>query len=211
VLILHARGKAAAERRHLPLSTPFGDRLYRWEHALFCDEFLEKHRRLDRLRTAAIRAELAVLIPPLKRAAKVLVHRDLQSSNILLRRGEPVFIDFQGMRLGPATYDLASLLCDPYVELPTAEVECLLDYYVARTPEGEAVRRVFWTAAVQRLAQALGAYGRLGAHPATAWFLHYVPPALCALRVALAHLDGFQELRQTVHELGEEPEREVRP
>lgn len=58
-----------------------------------------------------------------------LVHRDFQSQNILIRKGEASFIDFQGMRPGLAQYDLASLLCDPYVEISSEERTHLLAYY----------------------------------------------------------------------------------
>ncbi len=59
----------------------------------------------------------------------VLVHRDLQSQNVMIVNGEPVFIDFQGMRLGSPFYDLGSLLYDPYVEIGEAERVALLKYY----------------------------------------------------------------------------------
>jgi aminoglycoside/choline kinase family phosphotransferase len=123
----------------------------------------------------AARAELETLIPVLLSAPRVLLHRDLQSSNILLVRGKPVLIDFQGMRFGPAMYDLASLLCDPYVNLPPPLAEALLDDYVSRIPNGEQRRDEFPVAAAQRLAQALGAFGRLGHTPATSGFLRHIP------------------------------------
>lgn len=49
---------------------------------------------------------------------RALVHRDFQSRNVVYYRGRYGLVDFQGARLGPAQYDLASLLHDPYVQLP---------------------------------------------------------------------------------------------
>ena len=60
------------------------------------------------------------------------LHRDMQSRNIMLKDGNCYFIDFQGGRLGPVQYDLASLLIDPYVGLAPEEQAHLLDYALNR-------------------------------------------------------------------------------
>ncbi len=94
---------------------------------------------------------------------RVLVHRDFQSQNIIIRDGQAYLIDFQGMRPGLAEYDLASLLYDPYVQLSAAERKELLEFY--RTEAGvtdPAFAEKFQLCAMQRLMQALGAYGFLG-------------------------------------------------
>jgi mannose-1-phosphate guanylyltransferase len=201
VVRLHGAATAAARRRGLTLPAPFARKLYLWEQNLFCEEFLQRHARLPPPRLARIRRELRGLIPALLDLPQVLVHRDLQSSNILLpaRGGRPVFIDFQGMRFGPAAYDLASLLCDPYVRIPGGAVDHLLAYYRARLPAAAGDPAHFWMAAVERLAQALGAYGRLGAQPPTAHFLRHVPAGLRAMRGALEHIDGLPGLKEWLH------------
>src|SRR5213078_4022853 len=122
------------------------------------------------------KAELAALaaLAPLKEIAKwlasfprVLVHRDFQSQNIIIQNGQAKLIDFQGMRPGLAEYDLASLLFDPYVELSAAERSELIDYYRQKqTDNGRKVNGQFddtlQLCAMQRMMQALGAYGFLG-------------------------------------------------
>lgn len=175
VLILHGAATRSAERRPIELAPAFDRRLFLWEHNLFCEEFLRKHCGFANSLIVAARAELETLVPLLQAAPRVLLHRDLQSSNILIRKGQPVLIDFQGMRFGPAAYDLASLLCDPYVNLPVPLVEDLLAAYSTRVLDGEQRRNEFPVAATQRLAQALGAFGRLGHTPATAGFLRHIP------------------------------------
>jgi aminoglycoside/choline kinase family phosphotransferase len=192
---LHYRGGPAARRRRLPLAPPFGPRLYRWEEDLFMREFLVRNLHVDEPATAAIRREFAVVRRALAPLPPVLLHRDLQSSNILLRRGRPVLLDFQGMRYGPALYDLASLLCDPYVELAPELQESLLTYAVRIAPRGALNPEVFWPAAVQRLAQALGAYGRLSADPATRQFSRYFAPGMRMMLRALDRVAGFPRLR----------------
>jgi len=79
-------------------------------------------------------------------------------------------------------YDLASLLCDPYVELPDDAQNELARCYAERSG---ASLDLFWTAAVQRLVQALGAYGRLAALPGAGRFRAHIPAALRMLDRAL--------------------------
>ena len=111
-----------------------------------------------------------------------LIHRDLQSSNILFRgKTAPVLIDYQGMRAGPVAYDLASLLCDPYAALPADAQAALLRYYARRHPDGRAIAAAFPAAALQRLCQALGAYATLSRRPGMARFADYIPAALAQL------------------------------
>ena len=136
------------------------------------------------------------------RQPPVLLHRDLQSSNVMVVRGRAVLIDFQGMRLGPAAYDLGSLLCDPYVSLGETMQRRLLALYAEYTAEdADALWPVFCHAAVQRLVQALGAYGRLSSRPDTAGFRRHIRPALSLLARVLTHLDKSPYLRDLVHEM----------
>jgi N-acetylmuramate 1-kinase len=193
---LHSRGAAAARRARLRLMAPFSPELYRWERDFFATQFLAGRLHAARPQIEAIRRELALVAGRLQRAPHVLIHRDLQSSNILLRRGRPVFIDFQGMRLGPAVYDLASLLADPYVALPPALQDQLLDSYTRRSGHAQAIQDLFWWAVIERLAQALGAYARLSELPGMADFARHIPPAIEMMRRALEHVDGLPALRK---------------
>lgn len=186
----------AARRQRLPLSKPFNRDLYDWEQSFFCEHFVQRHMQLDDKDIKAIRRELARLTPLLLRAPRVLIHRDLQSSNVLVTGGKTVLIDFQGMRFGAAAYDLASLLCDPYVNLAPDLRDELLDYYAERARNGDTARALFWVAAVERLAQALGAYGRLGANPATASFRRHIPAGVRQLLQAVTRAGTLPALRR---------------
>lgn len=192
---LHGQATQAARRRPIELSMPFTRHLYEWEQNLFCEQFLSRHLGVEAGKLALIRQELARLIPVQTRVPRVIIHRDLQSSNVLVKQGEIFLIDFQGMRLGTAAYDLASLLCDPYVNLPDDIRSELLDYYLGIVPDGKSTQSLFWVAAVERLAQALGAFGRLGAIPATSYFLKHIPSGVRQLRHALTHVPGLPTLK----------------
>src|SRR5262249_13219008 len=122
------------------------------------------------------------------------------------RNGEAYLIDFQGMRPGLAEYDLASLLYDPYVDLPETERGELTAYYRARQLEnGIAINGEFdlkfRLCAMQRLMQALGAYGFLGLMKGHKHFLKHVPAALKSLQCIVARIEGLRELEKTLLEL----------
>jgi N-acetylmuramate 1-kinase len=200
VLLLHRKGLRAAKAARVRLMPPFAPPLYRRERQLFAREFLAGRLGLGDRATRAVLRDLERVARRLLRAEPVLVHRDLQSSNIFLRGSRPVFIDFQGMRVGPATYDLASLLCDPYVCLPRQMQETLLEYYASKSPDPAAVRGLFWWAAVQRLAQALGAFARLSGIPGMHAFSGHIKPGLVMLSRAVQQTGGLDALAEVVVE-----------
>ena len=140
------------------LIDPFDDETWAWEHNLFRKHCLGTRFQMEMPKAAA--DELANVAALLEREPKALVHRDFQSTNVLWKGGELAFIDFQGMRLGPAAYDLASLVYDPYVKLTEGERRALVALYAKKSGREDIVK-VLPYAAVQRLVQCLGAYGRL--------------------------------------------------
>jgi NDP-sugar pyrophosphorylase family protein/aminoglycoside/choline kinase family phosphotransferase len=177
---LHTTASDLAVQRGLEMEPAFDAALYRWEHDLFRNHLLGKRYGLEEF-PAGVADELAQAAARLLAAPRVVVHRDFQSSNVLVRRGRIALIDFQGMRLGPAAYDLASLLCDPYVQLAPAVRRRLLARYAALCPaQGAAVETLFAWGAVQRLVQALGAFGRL-AGLGHARFAGFIAPAAVTL------------------------------
>jgi hypothetical protein len=127
------------------------------------------------------------------------VHRDFQSQNTIIRNAQAYLIDFQGMRPGLAEYDLASLIYDPYIELSHDERAELIAYYRARqlangiVADGEFDLKLC-LCAMQRLMQALGAYGFLGLVKGHKHFLQYIPGAMRTLRDSLSHIDGLEPL-----------------
>lgn len=201
VLTLHTRGTRAAQRAHLRLMPAFDAETYRWERDLFAEQVLKKHLHWPPARVRAAKLELARVAQRLLDAPPVLVHRDLQSSNILIHNSRPAFIDFQGMRYGAAAYDLASLLCDPYVMLDEPTQASLLHYYLSRSPNAAVTRACFHPAAIERLAQALGAYVRLGHLPGMERFLLHIHPAAEQLRRALKQVPGLPILTRAAAEL----------
>ena len=192
LVLLHSIPRRVTSR--VALEPPFDAELYAWERNLFAAHFLRGHLELPRQDIRQIDAELSPLADTLLSTPCVLLHRDMQSSNVLLKGRDLAIIDFQGMRMGPAAYDVASLLCDPYVMLDAKLQDNLLDYYLDHAPHAESTQATFHAAAIQRLAQALGAYGRLSALPQTRRFAQHIQPACTMMLRMIEHLDGLPHL-----------------
>jgi len=122
------------------------------------------------------------------------LYRDFQSRNILLREGEPFFVDYQGGRKGALQYDIASLLFDAKADLPPDVRQDLLNHYLDALGhyikfDREAFLRHYYAYVYVRIMQALGAYGFRGFYERKAHFLQSVPYALKNLRWLLHHAE----------------------
>jgi aminoglycoside/choline kinase family phosphotransferase len=122
------------------------------------------------------------------------LYRDFQSRNIMLRDGNPFFLDYQGGRKGALQYDIASLLYDGKADLPPELREQLLAHYLERLADfirvdRQAFMRHYYAYVYIRIMQALGAYGFRGYYERKAHFLQSVPYALKNLRWLLHHVE----------------------
>lgn len=119
----------------------------------------------------------------LKADSNYFLYRDFQSRNIMIRDGEPYFIDYQGGRKGALHYDLASLLFDAKADLPHKVRSELLQYYISAVKryieidEPEFIQMFFGYVLI-RIMQALGAYGFRGFYEKKEHFLKSIPYAI---------------------------------
>ena len=119
------------------------------------------------------------------------LYRDFQSRNIMLKDGEVYFIDYQGGRKGALQYDLASLLYDAKANIPEAEREELLEFYLDELGQYKRIDRekfksLFEGYVLIRIMQAMGAYGFRGFYEKKEHFLKSIPFALKNLETLLA-------------------------
>jgi aminoglycoside/choline kinase family phosphotransferase/GTP:adenosylcobinamide-phosphate guanylyltransferase len=171
----------------------------------FVDAFLNGYLDLT-LEFEALRSEFEHLASEtLQRALVGLMHRDLQSRNIMVADNRFYLIDFQAARAGPLQYDLASLLLDPYVELPESLQAELLDYALDLAvnrcdADPDDFRIGYRYCALSRNLQVLGAFGFLSRVRSKTFFEPYIAPAVRSLARRLARFGGdeFKELRQLV-------------
>ena len=122
------------------------------------------------------------------------LYRDFQSRNIMLRDGEPYFLDYQGGRQGALQYDIASLLFDAKADLPLALRQELLDEYLEQVAshiavDREAFLRHYYAYVFIRIMQALGAYGFRGLYEGRPVFVQSIPYALKNVRWLLNNVE----------------------
>jgi aminoglycoside/choline kinase family phosphotransferase len=121
------------------------------------------------------------------------LYRDFQSRNVMLRDGQPFFVDYQGGRKGALQYDIASLLFDGKADLPPEIRQHLLNHYLDClgnyiTVDREAFMKHYYAYVYVRILQALGAYGYRGFFERKPHFLKSVPYALKNLRWLAGHV-----------------------
>jgi len=201
VVKLHCLPEEAGRAIQKNLPAAFDPALYRWEQNYFFENCLGRYFGVEEKELSEL-TELPALRGIAERLGnrpRVLVHRDFQSQNIIIRNAQAHLIDFQGMRPGLAEYDLASLLFDPYIILSRAECEELLADYEAKrnaalSPVPAQFREIFCLCGVQRLMQALGAYGFLGLVKGNKAFLNHIPAAMTSLRSLVSEIDDLKQL-----------------
>lgn len=162
-----------------------------WELHYFVKHFVEGLRKSDL--SVEDRATLSEAIHRLCEEIaswpRVLCHRDFHSRNLMSHGGELFWIDFQDARMGPATYDLVSLLRDAYVDLPEDLVAERAEEFRQQALPGEArdvYARRFELMAVQRNLKALGTFGYMKTVRGTDVYEPYVPRTLAHARRTLA-------------------------
>lgn len=177
--------------KDLEMMPPFTTETYEWEQGYFIEHFVGSHLGRDGSPLQES-PELKSLSTRLGRSHRHLVHRDLQSQNVILSEGKAFLIDFQGMRRGHQEYDLASLIYDPYLDHSADDRERLLAMWEDITEE-RPIPQLLRDCAVQRLMQALGAFGNIVENYGNEWYRPHLPTAARILREVIADSE-FEEV-----------------
>lgn len=179
----------------------------RWETTYFKENLLGVHWGMDDAEMVGLDAEFDYLARLADALPKVLIHRDFQSENIVVGTdGGLGFVDFQGARVGPYAYDIMSLSMDPYIELDDDQRFELRRFYhrgiTGRDDCPPALRHINSAefadnsnlVGLQRIMQALGAFGFLGHRRGKPAYLEHIPRGSRHLRLLLderKRLGGF--------------------
>ncbi len=140
----------------------------------------------------------ARIVDELAAEPRVLCHRDYHSRNLMLREASLYIIDFQDARMGPDTYDLASLLRDSYVDIADRELDELIAYFLAvkGCTDGSEFRRRFDLMSLQRNLKALGTFGYQTMTRRNPVYIQYIPRTLRYARTTLERYTRFARLRE---------------
>jgi tRNA threonylcarbamoyl adenosine modification protein YjeE len=126
------------------------------------------------------------------------VLRDFHSPNLLWlpeREGAARvgLLDFQDAVMGPAAYDVASLLQDARVDVPELMEVSLLGHYVRKRGEIDAAFepadfiRLYAILAAQRASKILGIFARLDRRDGKPQYIRHIPRIWSYLQRSLAH------------------------
>lgn len=184
---------------------PFDYKTLSWETEYFAEHFAGTFLKRQDLINEKIIKEFSTLAKEVQKQPIVAMHRDFQSQNIYIKEGNVYFIDFQGARTGPLFYDAASLINDPYVNLKDHSKQKLFEFYY-NLVSGKGIykdnfysaRKGFLNASLQRIMQALGAYGNLGINKGKTAFLQHIQPAVVTLEKLLEQSEDYFELKKII-------------
>ncbi len=208
--VLQRRGAQLASPEYLPYGLAFDVEKLTWELQFFATHFLGAHRGcvLSAPERLVLDEQFHALARALSDEPRVLCHRDYHSRNLMVHAGGLHLIDFQDARMGPDTYDLASLLRDSYVDLAEAEVDRLMARFVAlKTRDaaahigadyGRDFRRRFDRMALQRNLKALGTFGFQATSRRNTLYLRDAPRTLAHVRANLERNPTFDRLRSAL-------------
>ena len=135
------------------------------------------------------------------------MYRDFQARNVMVKNGEPWFIDFQGGRCGPVEYDVASFLWQARAAYPDSLREHLIDTYIDslgryRKVDTVSFRKRLMHFVLFRTLQVLGAYGFRGYFERKQHFIESIPQAIGNLKELLNAGVGAEEYPYMVEVLG---------
>jgi N-acetylmuramate 1-kinase len=151
----------------------------------------------------AIRHEFEVIAELLAGQPRVFTHRDYHSRNLMVDGVRLGVIDFQDALMGPATYDLASLLRDAYIQLDETLVDDLIAYYLDQLAERRCVwtnraafRRLFDLTSIQRNLKAAGRFVYIDRVKGNPKFLADIPRVLSYVKRNLHKYPELEALRK---------------
>jgi len=190
------------------INPPFTGDFFFNELEMSREFYVEKLMGVSAAAAEALRPLLRRLADNISRHPYVLCHRDYHGQNIHIFNEKLYLIDYQDLRMGPDTYDLASLLRDRgVVRILGEETELeLVDYYAewrvhglpARTelPQGErrSMRRRYFETLLQRSIKILGTFAKQPLTRGRMWYLDFIPPTLESVRSCVRELPEYGSL-----------------
>ncbi|HVF91292.1 MAG TPA: phosphotransferase [Blastocatellia bacterium] len=211
VKIQEASGLAAGSdyvARHLAFDEP----KLRWELGFFFANYFTRYLglKMDSAMANGVQQDFRAICSELAARPRVLTHRDYHARNLMMTGGAMFIIDHQDARMGPASYDLASLVNDPYTSLGGELSASLIERFIemkARSSEPLASTGEFRAELelmnVQRMLKAVGTYSYQAAALDNLTYVDYIEPAIERALVSISALGRFERLRELLEKTRE--------
>lgn len=209
---IQAATATAIARDSIVSRLAFDEAKLMWELNFFLEHYFGSYRKetLTHGQTAELKVELNDVAAELSACPRVLCHRDYHSANLMLdKRGAIRIVDHQDARMGPASYDLVSLLLDRQPAPPSlAEVRThrlfLLD---ARRSCGldaidpDDFSKEFRLMTIQRGLKAIGTFScQTGVYGRGAFYEKHIRPTFLIVLQAAEWLERFPVLQRMIKE-----------
>ena len=202
----------AFERDSISSRLAFDEPKLAWELNFFFDHYFGslRHESLSHGQTAELKSELNDIAAELAACPRVLCHRDYHSANLLVdKQGRIRIVDHQDARMGPATYDLVSLLTDRQPQPPSlAEVRAHRLFFLdARRQQGlpaidpDDFSKEFRLMTIQRGLKAIGTFSyQTAVCGRGAFYEKHIRPTLQIVQQAAEWLERFPVLQRMINE-----------
>jgi len=209
---IQAATSKAFERDSIASRLAFDEAKLSWELNFFFEHYFGSYRKekLTHGQTAELKAELNDIAAELAAVPRVLCHRDYHTANLMLDSGREVrVVDHQDARMGPASYDLVSLLMDRQPETPSlAEVRAhrlfFLDTrrrYGLEAIDPDDFGREFRLMTIQRGLKAVGTFScQTGVYGRGAFYERHIQPTFRIVLQAAEWLERFPVLQRMIKE-----------
>ncbi|HYW71000.1 MAG TPA: phosphotransferase [Pyrinomonadaceae bacterium] len=206
-----ATGKAC-ERDSISSRLAFDEAKLSWELNFFFEHYFLNYRKetLTHGQAAELKVELNDIAAELAGVSRVLCHRDYHTANLMLdRQGQVRIVDHQDARMGPASYDLVSLLMDRQPGPPSlAEVRShrlfFLDTrrrYGLEAIDPDDFSREFRLMTIQRGLKAVGTFScQTAVYGRGAFYERHIHPTLLIVLQAAEWLERFPVLQRMIKE-----------
>jgi aminoglycoside/choline kinase family phosphotransferase len=182
----------------------FDEAKLRWELGFFFVNYVNKYLGLKLIpaQSNAIQQDFKALCGELASRPRVLTHRDYHTRNLMMRGDDIIIIDHQDARMGPASYDVASFLSDPYARIQEDVSDEMLELFIEKKALSsvplesvEEFRREMHLMTVQRMLKAIGTYAYQAAVMNNLVYIDYIGPAKQAALKSMQALGLFDSTR----------------
>jgi hypothetical protein len=169
-----------------------------WELEFFREHFLCGLRKasLSADESSELREFFVRLARELAERPRVFCHRDYHSRNLMLHRDEVYVVDFQDARMGPVTYDLASLVYDSYIQHSPEWIRHMENLFFTYRPDPQTQRYEYPRMCLQRNLKALGTFGYQTTKLGREFYLQFTGPTLQYVARHFEKLPEYAEMKR---------------